>query len=224
MSLRKFVGVALPSFVKTQVIRAESVSKAISEDTHLRRESAPLRADLQASTVLLADRKALLARMPKGGVAAEVGVLVGDYSSEILRAATPAKLHLLDWWLIEKNMHAVRRRFADEIQASRVQLHQGESPTMLAKFPDNYFDWVYVDAAHDYYGVRSDLAALRPKMKRGGYVAGHDYIRWDVTLGGVARYGVIEAVNEFANATNSRLAYLTNEPDRYISYALHLPG
>ena len=44
------------------------------------------------------------------------------------------------------------------------------------RFPDAYFDFVYLDARHDYKGVAADIAAYWPKVRPGGVFAGHDYV------------------------------------------------
>jgi hypothetical protein len=42
-------------------------------------------------------------------------------------------------------------------------------------FPDNFFDFIFLDAAHDHASVQEDLRAWWPKLKVGGLFAGHDY-------------------------------------------------
>ena len=54
---------------------------------------------------------------------------------------------------------------------------------------DKTIDVIYIDGDHLYEGVLSDLKELTPKVKKGGYVCGHDY--------GSPNTGVKEAVNEF---------------------------
>lgn len=44
-----------------------------------------------------------------------------------------------------------------------------------SKFKDEYFDFVYIDACHDYDCVVKDLIAWYPKVKNGGIFSGHDY-------------------------------------------------
>jgi hypothetical protein len=46
----------------------------------------------------------------------------------------------------------------------------------VERFPDNYFDMIYVDARHDYKGVLKDLRDWWPKLREGGIMAGHDYL------------------------------------------------
>jgi len=38
------------------------------------------------------------------------------------------------------------------------------------------FDFVYIDAAHDYASVSADIQAWLPLVKVGGIIAGHDYM------------------------------------------------
>ena len=42
-------------------------------------------------------------------------------------------------------------------------------------FDDESIDYVYIDAQHEGKNVIKDLHAWWPKVKKGGYIAGHDY-------------------------------------------------
>ena len=42
-------------------------------------------------------------------------------------------------------------------------------------FEDNFFDYIYIDAAHDYNNVMKDINGWMSKLKTGGVMAGHDY-------------------------------------------------
>ena len=48
--------------------------------------------------LLINNRTNLLARLPKEGVVAEVGVAEGNFSRQILEVARPRTLHLIDTW------------------------------------------------------------------------------------------------------------------------------
>ncbi|KAH3766052.1 WD repeat domain 60 [Pelomyxa schiedti] len=45
--------------------------------------------------------------------------------------------------------------------------------------PDDSLSFVYIDARHDYSSVLQDLSLWYPKLKRGGVLAGHDFIDID---------------------------------------------
>jgi predicted O-methyltransferase YrrM len=172
---------------------------------------------------IVPDRDALLREIPKGGVMAEVGVAHGDFTRQILDICQPRKLYLIDLWSADSARYAdlmekVRARFEAEIESGVAEILHGYSWDMLATLPDGSLDFAYVDAAHDFESVEHDLAACEPKMKQGGIIAGHDYTRWSGN--GLHRWGVVEAVNEFANRRRWEMRFLTNEPGRHLSFAL----
>jgi predicted O-methyltransferase YrrM len=61
-------------------------------------------------------------------------------------------------------------------------------------FKDETFDFIFIDAAHDYDNVSKDLEAWYPKLKIGGFFAGHDY--------GNGWHEVERAVNEWVSKNN----------------------
>jgi hypothetical protein len=164
-----------------------------------------------------------LNRLPKGGVACEVGVAQGYYSLQIIERNAPRKLYLIDAWSKAKFKDAepayqhVQSQFKGDIAWGRVEMLRGLSSVMLSTLPDKILDWIYIDAAHDYESVKKDLEVAQQKVKSEGYICGHDYTRW-ASFG--QRFGVLEAVNEFANREGYRLAFLTLDHNRNWSYAL----
>lgn len=159
-------------------------------------------------------RRKFLEKLPKGGIAVEIGVWQGDFSPTIIELITPDKLVLIDPWAhIEDDSHAeafvgrtgktkmdrifdgVVKKFETEIAAGQVALIRDFSVPALVQFTDQSISFAYVDGDHSYEGVSADLAALFPKMKRGGIMAFDDYHRR-----GWWGDGVIRAINEFLGA------------------------
>jgi hypothetical protein len=142
-------------------------------------------------------RDCILSRVPRNSVCAELGVYSGDFSQLILKTVRPKKLHLVDPWKFEldpayagswyggptgqsqSNMDAiyesVTRRFRSAVESGAVELHRYTSAECCSRFPDNYFDWIYVDGNHQYQFVKQDLEMYLPKIKPRGLVAGDDY-------------------------------------------------
>jgi predicted O-methyltransferase YrrM len=185
-------------------------------------ESPSLPQEYLEGTMLVSDRVLLLDRLPKGGAVAELGVDEGGYSREILARCMPEKLYLIDCWESRRyhdgKRQAVERRFASEIASGQVEILHGESLDMLSRLPDASLDWIYIDTSHRYQQTCRELEASLKKVKPDGYIAGHDY-----AVGNHSKhlyYGVIRAVNEFCLKHGWRLAFLTNEPDRYLSFVL----
>jgi hypothetical protein len=170
---------------------------------------------------LLPTRDALLDVMPKQAVAAEIGVSRGDFTAQILERCDVQRLHLVDAWEGTRyagDLDVVLGRFAQAIAKGVVEIDRGLSETVLAAFPDAYFDWVYIDSDHSYEVTVRELDICRRKVKPGGMIAGHDFCK-----GNIAKrlpYGVIEAVNEFCVAYHWTYAYLTLESHGHFSFCI----
>ena len=86
----------------------------------------------------------------------------------------------------------------------KVKIMREFSDKASKSFPDEYFDFIYLDADHTYEGIKRDLNCWYPKVKNGGILSGHDYIDGDLTLrlGHSVRFGVVDAVEEFKKQKN----------------------
>jgi len=54
--------------------------------------------------------------------------------------------------------------------------HVMESTQAAEMYSDESLDFVFIDADHSYESVREDIECWYPKVKKGGIIAGHDYI------------------------------------------------
>jgi hypothetical protein len=80
-----------------------------------------------------------------------------------------------------------RANLAPLTELDLVRIIVQDSATAAGMFQDESVDFIFVDAAHTYEGVKADLHAWWPKLRGGGIMAGDDF-RWK---------GVNQAVTEF---------------------------
>ena len=174
--------------------------------------SPPLPAHLINDCRLTATRSDLVAALPGSGRIAEVGSYRGDFAKVILARCQPCELHLidLDFALLDPALAA----------DARVRRHTGQSFAMLAQFPDDFFDWIYIDADHSFAGTTRDAHAAAPKVKPGGYLVFNDFAHVDPDLGA---YGVHRAVVEFAIAQNWPFAWFAYDGSALYDVALRRP-
>lgn len=57
----------------------------------------------------------------------------------------------------------------------------------LKRVPNRSLDFVYLDGDHDYPGVKKNILDWMPKIKKEGFIGGHDYL---------LPWGVVQAVDE----------------------------
>ena len=168
-----------------------------------------------ANCRLLPHRIEILKRMKTGGTITEVGVQTGRFSDSILEICKPAKLHLID---IDLKKYSIEEKFKKEIENGLVELHEGDSSTILHSFPDKYFDIIYIDADHSYEGVKLDTEAAKLKVKDDGYLIFNDYTFWSPVE--CMPYGILRAVNEFCINENWEMVYYALAEYMYCDVAL----
>lgn len=175
---------------------------------------------------LCPDRRTMFrTKVPRNSVGAEIGVARGDFSEVILAEAKPRKLHLVDCWTQQFGdyeldpanvpqadhdaaLNAVCARFESEIRSGVVKVWRMFSIDAACMVP-NRLDWVYIDADHTYSSVLQDLYLWSPKVKKGGFIMGHDYASNPTSI--ADRFHVIEAVTRFTLETPWRVSMLTVE-------------
>jgi len=82
-----------------------------------------------------------------------------------------------------------------------VQVLREYSSDACRRFPDGYFDLIYIDADHSFGGCLEDIELWTPKVRKGGFVTGDDYTNRRAPRTGV-KFGVIEAVNKYFGKRN----------------------
>lgn len=183
-----------------------------------------------------APRWKVVHHLPKGGLVAEIGVLKGDFSEKLLHILRPSELHLIDPWIHhsdsdydadfanktqdiqDKIYQSVHERFKEQIAAGIVKIHRKMSIDAAHDFPDDYFDFVYIDAMHHYAAVLADLNAFAKKVKEQGLLAGHDICEHSASAS--MNFGVVSAVGTFIRRSDFKCILLTGQEEEYPSYVL----
>lgn len=178
--------------------------------------------------------------------AVEVGVFKAQFSKHLLKN-WDGTLWLVDPWrafeegegYVDASNHKKHQTaYLEAMQniegfESRAFMLRGLSSDMASRFEDNSLDLVYIDGNHAYDWVKEDIELWWPKIKKGGVIAGHDYLDMDwkegmwadngkdkhiwmsgAESGGEQIYaglfGVNPAVDEFAELNNLKVV-LTKE-------------
>jgi predicted O-methyltransferase YrrM len=181
----------------------------------------PVHEEHTRNCIVLPDRRALLARLPAEGVAAELGVAFGEYTTTILEVNRPRVLHLVDIWDSDRyreGLAAIQSAHRASIGAGTIQVHKGLSTNVLPTFPDAYFDWIYIDTDHSYETTLAELRAAAPKIKPDGFIAGHDFCCGNVIA--PWPYGVIEACHAFCAEDGWQYRFLALDPRGRNSFAI----
>ena len=119
-------------------------------------------------------------------VGAEIGVEQGIFSKQILEGNPVVKLFCVDAW---QAYHGYREHVNQEKLNSFYEITKqrtsGHDCILVRKFSvdaardfkDGSLDFVYIDANHEFSQVVADLSAWVPKVRIGGIISGHDFLR-----------------------------------------------
>ncbi|MBK0400384.1 class I SAM-dependent methyltransferase [Limibaculum sp. M0105] len=176
---------------------------------------------LLADCRVLSGREQLLELLPRGGIAAEIGVADGSFSEAILSINQPKRLYLVDAWATARYRAAldhVKVRFSREIEAGTIVIERGMSLDAMQKIPNGSLDWVYIDTNHDFFTTRKELSIAERIVKSNGLIAGHDFCNGNPYK--ALPYGVIPAVCDFCVERNWAMAYLALSPNGHFSFCL----
>lgn len=154
------------------------------------------------------------------GIGIELGVQKAEFSEHILRNWKGRELVLVDIWreLPREDYNDVanvgrdlqRENLASTFEkiypyGERATIIRSTGHRAVSMFPDNSLDFVYIDANHSYEAVRSDLGMWWHKIRKGGYLCGHDYPYEEVK----------RAVDEFCSSNGFEMFASKNDWSSY---------
>jgi len=117
--------------------------------------------------------------IPKDSIALELGVAEGGFSEAILKDSNVSYLYSVDRYSNERGhddnqyLRAIKRL---DGYKNRNTLIRSEFHKCLNLFPDNYFDFIYIDGyAHTGQENGKTIEDWWPKLKNNGLFCGDDY-------------------------------------------------
>ncbi len=128
----------------------------------------------------------------------EIGVEQGKYSELICEMNTQMKVWGVDPYEnyedyreypnqahLDVIYELMLKRMKNYIEDGQYTIIRKKSLDALADFEDESLDFVYIDANHELSYPYDDIAGWAKKVKKGGIIAGHDFVRvkvWNFTI------------------------------------------
>lgn len=125
--------------------------------------------------------RGLIAKVPDGGVAMEIGVYKGRSICAVAPLAKQRGIHMwaVDPWYANLGLDAMLYQFKNHLiyfSLNETVIPMRSPSHMLAPFfPSHSLDLIFLDGPHDYENVKLDIQSWLPKVKPGGWIGGHDY-------------------------------------------------
>lgn len=141
----------------------------------------------------------LVSKVPDGGTFVECGAWLGSSSSYLCDiAGSRINIYIVDTWKGSPDELETTHKLATVTDIYEIFLNnmggrnfvpiRMDSNEASKTFADLSCDVVYIDMTHTYEAVKQDIEDWLPKVKIGGYIAGHDYAEYFP--------GVVKAVDE----------------------------
>ena len=126
---------------------------------------------------------------------AEIGTDQGEYAELLAKVIPGLRLYCIDPWKAEAYVPGEQpegkepqeyfdKRYEDTLNRLKpyldenIMIKRKTSIEALEDIKDNSLDFVYIDGNHDFLNVTLDIHHWLKKVKPGGILAGHDYVRY----------------------------------------------
>lgn len=146
----------------------------------------------------------------------EIGVREGEYSEELCKANPKLKLYGVDPYISHEGYrdHVKDEPFDSYYETAKKRLAPYENYEFVRKFSldavkdfaDQSLDFVYIDGDHSFQSCTNDIAEWTKKIKYGGIISGHDFIRYRRPT----RMHCYEVVSGYTAAYNIRPWFITS--------------
>lgn len=145
---------------------------------------------------------------------AEIGTAAGEYAVKLCENNPSLALTCVDPWTVyegyrdyssQAKMSEMYEQAKQRLKPYNVGFIRNYSREAWLHFPDEYLDFVYIDANHELPWVINDIIDWGKKVRHGGVIAGHDYYRSKLKD---SRNHTVEAVNAYTSAYRIRPWFL----------------
>ena len=123
----------------------------------------------------------------------EIGCFLG-ISTETFLCFNPKKLYAIDIWGLNEqysecdwifngrpNFNDIEQQFRNMAKNyNNVEIIKNYSKYACHGFQNESLDVVYIDGEHTYTCVSDDIKCWLPKIKKGGYMCGHDIVQHQI--------------------------------------------
>lgn len=112
----------------------------------------------------------LIKNLPSTDTMVEIGSAYGE-SANLFAQGDIKKIICIDPWQND------REKDFDELCGNnpKIEKRKNRAELEVENFADGSLDGVYVDGNHKYEACKRDIEIWLPKIKAGGWIAGHDY-------------------------------------------------
>lgn len=138
-------------------------------------------------------------------VGVEIGVEQGIFSESLCKNNPGSKLYAIDPWKAypgyrlnktQKKVDAYYNEAKTRLTSYNCELVRKFSLDAAKDFIDRSLDFVYIDGNHNFQNCTNDITEWTKKIKYGGIIAGHDYVKHKKPTG----MHVVEVVDAYTDA------------------------
>ena len=136
-------------------------------------------------------RIGILDEIPKNSIGIEIGIYQGNWSKKIIETSNPKEFWLIDNWFCQSRAMLEFLKKRKYFLENNCVLKEGNFEILyeMGEIPNQYFDWIYLDAEHSYEKTSIFLPMCFNMLKQGGVLIGDDYSN--------TFKGLTKAVDEF---------------------------
>lgn len=117
---------------------------------------------------------------------AEIGVETGIYSEILLKNNPKLKLYSIDPWkayagfrdhTVQDKLDSLYKEAKTRLAPYNCKIIRKFSMDAVKDFANNSLDFVYIDANHSFLNIASDIVEWSKKVRLGGIISGHDFVK-----------------------------------------------